>query len=43
MAEFGFFGVRVVTCTQTPLRKGFPTKAGAFDFVRAARLGLRIN
>ena len=29
-AEFGFFGVRVMTCRQTPRRCGQPRKAGAF-------------
>jgi hypothetical protein len=29
MAEFGFFGVRVITWRQTPRRKGAPAKAGA--------------
>ena len=28
MAEFGFLGVRVVTCTQTPRRNGHDFKAG---------------
>jgi hypothetical protein len=31
-AEFGFFGVRVMTCTQTPRRCGQFTSAGDFDF-----------
>src|SRR5207249_2290996 len=32
-AEFGFFGVRVITCTQTPRRCGQLPSAGDFDFV----------
>src|ERR1700739_3085391 len=31
-AEFGFFGVRVITCTQTPRRWGLLVRAGDFDF-----------
>jgi hypothetical protein len=31
-AEFGFFGVRVITCTQTPRRWGQSARAGDFDF-----------
>src|SRR5271165_2277005 len=31
-AEFGFFGVRVITCTQTPRRCGQSASAGDFDF-----------
>jgi hypothetical protein len=31
-AEFGFFGVRVITCTQTPRRCGQFTSAGDLDF-----------
>src|SRR5271165_2836685 len=31
-AEFGFFGVRVITCTQTPRRCGQSARAGDFDF-----------
>src|ERR1700704_2183124 len=37
MAEFGFLGVRVMTCTQTPRRKGLPCNAGALDFARILR------
>src|SRR5688572_6404937 len=37
MAEFGFFGVRVMTCTQTPRRKGLPCSAGALDFATTLR------
>src|ERR1700678_2899807 len=43
MAEFGFFGVRVMTCTHTPRRKGLPSKAGDFDFVRTFRRPLRTS
>src|SRR5688500_2208627 len=32
MAELGFLGVRVITCKQTPRRKGEFSKAGDFDF-----------
>src|SRR5258708_32243160 len=31
IAELGFFGVRVMTCTQTPRRKGAFSKAGDLD------------
>jgi hypothetical protein len=31
-AELGFFGVRVITCTQTPRRWGQSVRAGDFDF-----------
>ena len=36
IAEFGFFGVRVVTCTQTPRRNGQALRAGDFvlDFCK---------
>src|SRR5579862_219940 len=34
-AEFGFFGVRVITCTQTPRRCGQFASAGDFDFTVA--------
>jgi hypothetical protein len=43
MAEFGFFGVRVMTWTQTPLRKGLPSKAGDFDLMRTLRRPLRTS
>src|SRR5687768_7112957 len=43
MAEFGFFGVRVMTCTQTPRRKGLPSKAGDFDLVTTLRRPLRTS
>jgi len=39
IAEFGFLGVRVITCTHTPRRKGFSLSAGAFDLARTVRLG----
>jgi hypothetical protein len=42
-AEFGFFGVRVITCTQTPRRWGLPISAGDFDFTNIFRRPLRIN
>src|SRR6266511_5841501 len=31
IAEFGFLGVRVITCRQTPRRKGARSKAGDLD------------
>jgi hypothetical protein len=31
-AEFGFLGVRVMTCTHTPRRCGQLTSAGDLDF-----------
>jgi hypothetical protein len=31
-AEFGFFGVRVMTCVQTPRRNGQFVSAGDLDF-----------
>jgi hypothetical protein len=31
-AEFGFLGVRVITCTQTPRLCGQSARAGDFDF-----------
>src|SRR4029078_3324110 len=34
MAELGFLGVRVITCKQTPRRKGEFCKAGDFDLLR---------
>src|SRR5688500_12775778 len=43
MAEFGFFGVRVMTCTQTPRRKGLPSNAGDFDLVTTLRRPLRTS
>src|SRR5688572_30276486 len=43
IAEFGFFGVRVMTCTHTPRRKGLPSKAGDFDLVMTLRRPLRTS
>src|SRR5882724_6168745 len=43
MAEFGFFGVRVMTCTHTPRRNGLPSKAGDFDLMRTLRRPLRTS
>src|SRR5476649_2482152 len=43
IAEFGFFGVRVMTCTQTPRRNGLPSKAGDFDLMRTLRRPLRTS
>src|ERR1041385_4493663 len=43
MAEFGFFGVRVITCTHTPRRNGLPSKAGDFDLMRTLRRPLRTS
>jgi hypothetical protein len=31
IAEFGFFGVRVITCKHTPRRNGEFSSAGDFD------------
>src|SRR5438552_5284783 len=42
-AEFGFFGVRVITCTQTPRRCGQSVRAGDFDFTATLRRPLRIS
>src|SRR6266850_4304412 len=42
-AEFGFFGVRVITCRQTPRRCGHDPSAGAFDFAFSWRRPLRTN
>src|SRR5215216_1075418 len=43
IAEFGFFGVRVITCTHTPRRNGLPSKAGDFDLMRTLRRPLRTS
>jgi hypothetical protein len=43
MAEFGFLGVRVITCTHTPRRNGLPSKAGDFDLVRTLRRPFRTS
>src|SRR5581483_6104830 len=43
MAEFGFLGVRVMTCTHTPRRKGLPDRAGDLDLVRTLRRPLRTS
>jgi hypothetical protein len=42
-AEFGFFGVRVITCTHTPRRCGQSVSAGDFDFTDTFRRPFRIN
>jgi hypothetical protein len=42
-AEFGFFGVRVITCTHTPRRCGQRASAGDFDFIETFRRPFRIN
>jgi hypothetical protein len=42
-AEFGFFGVRVITCTHTPRRWGQFVRAGDFDFTDIFRRPFRIN
>src|SRR5438477_880461 len=42
-AEFGFFGVRVITCTHTPRRCGQLASAGDFDFTDTFRRPFRIN
>src|SRR5277367_1328801 len=42
-AEFGFLGVRVMTCTQTPRRCGAPFSAGDFVLTTTLRRPLRTN
>src|SRR5208282_744443 len=42
-AEFGFLGVRVMTCTQTPRRCGAPLSAGDFVLTTTLRRPLRTN
>jgi hypothetical protein len=42
-AEFGFLGVRVITCTHTPRLCGQPTSAGDFDFTDTFRRPFRIS
>src|ERR1700733_11994722 len=42
-AEFGFFGVRVMTCTQTPRRCGAPLSAGGFVLTTTLRRPLRTS
>src|SRR5271155_5673669 len=42
-AEFGFLGVRVITCTQTPRRCGAPLSAGDFVLTTTLRRPLRTN
>src|SRR3989442_3737174 len=42
-AEFGFFGVRVITCRHTPRRCGHDPSAGAFDFAFSWRRPLRTS
>jgi hypothetical protein len=43
IAEFGFFGVRVITCKHTPRRNGQRFNAGAFDLKRSFCLPFRTN
>jgi hypothetical protein len=43
MAEFGFLGVRVITCRQTPRRKGEERNAGDFDLNRSRLRPLRTS
>src|SRR5688572_25780342 len=43
MAEFGFFGVRVITCTQTPRRNGAFCNAGDFDLYLSLLRPLRTS
>src|SRR6185312_14252128 len=43
IAELGFFGVRVMTCTHTPRRNGLPARAGDLDLVRTLRRPLRTS
>ena len=42
-AELGFFGVRVITCVQTPRLKGPPPSAGDFDLPRGWMRGWRMS
>src|ERR1700678_3499534 len=42
-AELGFFGVRVMTCTQTPRRCGAPFSAGDFVLTTTLRRPLRTS
>ena len=42
-AEFGFFGVRVMTCVQTPRRWGQFFSAGDFDFTETFFRPLRMS
>jgi hypothetical protein len=42
-AEFGFFGVRVMTCVQTPRRCGQFFRAGDFDFTEIFFRPFRIS
>jgi len=42
-AEFGFFGVRVITCKQTPRRCGQFSSAGDFDFASNRERPLRTS
>ncbi|MEY2580101.1 MAG: hypothetical protein QOI49_2925, partial [Verrucomicrobiota bacterium] len=42
-AEFGFFGVRVMTCVQTPRRWGQFFRAGDLDFTDTFFRPLRIS
>src|SRR4029077_11189300 len=42
-AEFGFLGVRVITCTHTPRRCGHFTSAGDFDLTVALRRPARTS
>ena len=42
-SEFGFLGVRVITCTHTPRRNGFDFNAGALVFDTTNVRGLRTN
>jgi hypothetical protein len=43
MAEFGFFGVRVITCMHVPRLNGLPLSDGAFDFAALLTRGDFIN
>jgi hypothetical protein len=42
-AEFGFFGVRVMTCVHTPRRCGQFLSAGDFDFTEIFFRPLRMS
>src|SRR5215831_5478219 len=42
-AEFGFLGVMIFTCRQTPFFCGHPCMAGCFGRLRCATRGLRTS
>src|SRR3954452_3424532 len=42
-AEFGFFGVMILTCRQTPFFCGQPCMAGCLGLLRCGTRGLRTS